>query len=87
MTHLVWVGAVPVRDNFRLAVTHQVHLEKEWGSGALPGEAAAIATHSPAQALGVGRTDPAPSSAQAPPRPCVGGAHSPPVFPVRVGTR
>ncbi|EAW89706.1 hCG1987581 [Homo sapiens] len=24
---LVWVGAIPVRDNFCLAVTHQVHLE------------------------------------------------------------
>lgn len=37
MTHLVWVGAIPVRDNFCLAVTHQVHLEKEWGQEPSPG--------------------------------------------------
>lgn len=63
MTHLVRVRAVLVRHDFRLPVTHQVHLGRDRGSGApsstphgpLPSEgpcweAATNIVHSPAEA-------------------------------------
>jgi hypothetical protein len=48
-THLVGIRAIPVRHNFCLAMTHQVHLGREQGSGALPRETTTT-DHHPRQA-------------------------------------
>lgn len=43
MTHLIWVGAILVRHDFCLPMTHQVHLGRRRGSGRPP----SISTHGP----------------------------------------
>lgn len=43
MTHLIWVGAILVRHDFCLPMTHQVHLGRRRGSGRPP----SISPHGP----------------------------------------